>query len=83
MTIKEIISSAGRSHHTIVITARERNGSKETREVEPYSYRFRKGHRLFYCYDISKRGTRSFVVSRIIAVAETNNTFRPRWRIEV
>lgn len=83
MSIRQIIASAGKNLHTIVITAREEDGSVETREAEPYSYRFKGGHELFYCYDIVKQGTRSFVVTRIISVEETAYSFAPRWPIEV
>jgi predicted DNA-binding transcriptional regulator YafY len=83
MSIKKIIVSAGRSLHTIIITAREEDGSVETREAEPYSYRFKSGHELFFCYDIAKQGIRSFVVARIISVEETANSFAPRWPVEV
>lgn len=81
--MKSIIASAGRNLKTIIITAREEDGSIETREAEPYSYRIKGGHELFFCYDIIKQGTRSFVVSRIISVKETNNSFNPRWPVEV
>lgn len=83
MSIKQIIASAGKNLHTIIITAREEDGSVETREAEPYSYRFKGGHELFYCYDIVKQGTRSFAVARIISVEETAYSFTPRWPIEV
>lgn len=83
MSTKQIISSAGHNHHTIIMKAREKNGSVETREAEPYSYKFANGHELFFCYDINKRGMRSFIVSNIISVEETNNTFTPRYPIEV
>ena len=83
MGIRETISSAGGNHHTIIITAREEDGSVETREAEPYSYRIKGNHELFFCYDIAKNGTRSFIVGNIISVQETNNTFVPRWPVEV
>lgn len=83
MNIKEIISSAGKNRHTIILTAREQDGSVETREAEPYSYRIKDGHELLYCYDIKKRGTRTFIVINIISVKETDNSFNPRWTIEV
>lgn len=83
MSIKQKIGSAGKNLHTIIITAREEDGSVETREAEPYSYRIKGGHELFFCYDIAKQGTRSFVVSRILSVEETKNSFAPRWPIEV
>jgi predicted DNA-binding transcriptional regulator YafY len=83
MSIKQIIASAGRNRHTIILTAREKDGSIETREAEPYSYRNEKGREYFYCYDVHKRGTRKFLVSNIISVEETESTFVPRWPVEV
>ncbi len=83
MTVKQVIASAGRNRHTIILTARERDGSIETREAEPYSYRFENGREYFYCYDVRKQGTRRFLVSSIISVEETGNSFVPRWPVEV
>lgn len=34
--IKNVIASAGRNLHTIIITAKEDDGTIETREAEPY-----------------------------------------------
>jgi len=83
MSIKGTIASAGRNLHTIIITAREDNGTIETREAEPYSYRVKGGDEKFFCYDIKKNGIRNFHVSRIISVEETSNVFTPRWPVEV
>jgi hypothetical protein len=55
MSIKDIISSAGRNHHTIMITAKEKDGSIETREAEPYSYRFTAGTEKFFLLRYQKR----------------------------
>jgi len=81
--MKNIIAEAGQNHHTIILTAREKDGSVETREAEPYSYRFKNGNELFFCYDIHKHGMRSFIVSNIISVEECSNTFSPRYPVEV
>lgn len=83
MNVNQVIASAGRNRHTILLTAREKDGSIETREAEPYSYHFEKGRQYFYCYDVRKRGIRKFLVSNITSVVETNNTFVPRWPVEV
>ncbi|NRB81782.1 MAG: hypothetical protein HRU38_24505 [Saccharospirillaceae bacterium] len=83
MSIKEDIHSAGQNLHTIIITAREKDGSIETREAEPYSYRVTAGSEKFFCYDINKGGTRNMFVSNIISVEETENNFEPRWDVEV
>lgn len=83
MSLRDTIQRAGRNCHTIIITAKEQNGTIETREAEPYSYRSKGEHELFFCYDINKCGTRSFIITNIISVEETNNSFIPRWDIEV
>lgn len=83
MSFRDKIASAGRSLHTIIITAREDDGSIETREAEPYSYRIKGGDEKFFCYDIARGGIRNFRVSSIISVAETSNSFSPRWPVEV
>lgn len=57
MGIKDTIASAGRNLHTIIITAREDDGTIETREAEPYSYRITDGTEKFFCYDTVKGGT--------------------------
>lgn len=83
MSIKDAIHSAGQNRHTIMITAKEKDGSVETREAEPYSYRTTAGTEKFFCYDIRKGGTRNLFVSNIISVEETQNSFQPRWAVEV
>lgn len=83
MSIKEIIASAGRNLHTIIITAQEDDGSVETREAEPYSYKVKGRDEKFFCFDIKKNGIRNFHTSKIISVEETQNTFTPRWPVEV
>ncbi|QDS14265.1 hypothetical protein [Xanthomonas arboricola] len=83
MSIKETIASAGQNLHTVLVTAREDDGSIETREAEPYSYRITAGTEKFFCYDIIRKGTRNFHVQKIISVEETSNSFIPRWEVEV
>jgi hypothetical protein len=83
MSIKETIASAGRNFHTVIITAQEDDGSTETREAEPYSYRITGGTEKFFCYDIAKSGTRNLHVHKIISVEETDNSFTPRWLVDV
>ena len=83
MSFKDVIASAGKNLHTIIITAREDDGSIETREAEPYSYRIKGDSEKFFCYDIQREGIRNFHVSNIISVEETQNSFTPRWPVEV
>jgi hypothetical protein len=83
MDIKKIIKSAGGNLCTVLITAKEKDGSIETREAEPYSYRITAGTEKFFCYDVAKDGIRNLLISNIISVEETSNSFNPRWPIEV
>ena len=83
MSIKEIIHSAGQNLHTVLITAKEKDGSIETREAEPYSYRITAGTEKFFCYDIRKNGIRNLLLSNIISVKETTNSYESRWEVEV
>ncbi len=83
MNTKEIIHSAGKNLHTIILTAKEKDGTVETREAEPYSYRVTAGTEKFFCYDINKQGTRNLFVSNLISVEETDNSFIPQWPVEV
>ncbi len=83
MSIRDTIHLAGQNLHTIIITASEEDGYVETREAEPYSYRIKGDSEKFFCYDIRKGGIRNFTVLNIISVEETENTFTPRWPVEV
>lgn len=83
MTIKEIIQSAGETLHTIMITAREKDGFIETREAEPYSYRVTAGTEKLFCYDIRKGEIRNIFFTNIISVRKTDNKYTPRWDVEV
>jgi hypothetical protein len=83
MSVKDTIHSAGQNLHTVMITAKEKDGSTETREAEPYSYRITAGTEKFFCYDIRKDGIRNLLLSNIISVEETTNSYEPRWEVEV
>ena len=83
MSVKEIIHLAGNNLHTVIITAFEKDGSIETSEAEPYSYRITAGTERFSCYDIKKEGVRNLLISNIIAIQESKNSFQPRWTVEV
>lgn len=79
----EIIALAAKNRHTIMLIAKEKDGSIETREAEPYSYRDENGKKFFYCYDVKKQGIRKFLVSNIISAIETTQPFTAKWPIEV
>jgi predicted DNA-binding transcriptional regulator YafY len=82
----DVIVAEAREQRTVSLTARELDGSVETREVEPYSLRpggqDRPEPRLFY-YCLEKDGTRNTYVSNIISAEPTGQSFTPRWDIEL
>ena len=81
MSPMETIVREARAHRTVMLRARERDGSVEPREVEPYS--LRDGGALLYCFCLKRNDTRCFRVERIIAAAPTGRTFTPRWPVEL
>lgn len=80
----DLITFEARAGRTVLLTAREADGSVEIREIEPYSLRpGRDGlPRLFY-FCRKKQGTRNTYLTNIIAVAPTGNSFSPRWPVEL
>lgn len=81
-----MIATEARANRTVVLTARELDGSCETREIEPYSLRpggqDRPEPRLFY-YCLKKDGTRNTYLSNIVSAEPTGRTFVPRWPVEL
>ena len=81
--IVETIRRAGREHKVLWIRAYEANGSIEPREVEPYSFRPPGTTERFFFYCLLHKGTRNFLVDKIIEVRLTDKRFEPRWPIEL
>lgn len=74
---------AGRDLKTILIDYTEKDGSNEGwREIEPYSFREKKGIIYFYGFDIRKKEIRGFLLDSINDVEITDNTYEPRWDVE-
>jgi len=84
MSTEDTIHEAGQKLVTITFDYSEADGSNEgTREVEPYSYREKSAQRLFYGYDVRKGAIRSFAPANIHNTALTDNSYTPRWPVEV
>lgn len=81
--MKDLIIEAGQNLKTILIDYTEKDGSNEGfREIEPYSFREKKGVEYFYGYDINKDGIRGFIIDSINDVEITNNSYHARWDVE-
>ena len=83
MGAMEVIRTEARAHRTVLIDGCELDGTRETREVEPYSLRSGKhGMRLmFWC--LKHGGTRGLLVDNIVGAEPTGNSFAPRWPVEL
>jgi predicted DNA-binding transcriptional regulator YafY len=79
----QTIRAAARSRSTVIVEAYEKDGSREVREIEPYSLRpGRTAERLmFYC--LKRDAWRSLLVPNIVRAQETGRTFTPREQIEL
>jgi predicted DNA-binding transcriptional regulator YafY len=79
----DLIRAEARTHRTVVIDASEMNGTRETREIEPYSLRAgRNGVRLmFWC--LKHSGWRGILVQNIHSAQATGRTFVPRYPVEL
>ncbi|WP_041282896.1 WYL domain-containing protein [Desulfofundulus kuznetsovii] len=83
MSILETIIQAGRERKLLWMRAREKDGSVEERVVEPYSFRPPGTYERFYCYDVRKQGTRQFYLRNILEVRKLDESFVPRWPVEL
>jgi predicted DNA-binding transcriptional regulator YafY len=79
----ELITQEARARRTVMIRARELNGSVEDREIEPYSLRRKKRGVLLYFFCLKRRGIRSLYVGNILAAQATGRSFVPRTRVEL
>lgn len=84
MTSIDAITVAARSLRTVIINYTDEKGSPSTREVEPYSLRPGKmGSTRFFGYDYSRQQIRGFRLDRIDYAEATENTFVPKWVVEL
>lgn len=80
-----MIAIEARAGRTVVIVARESDGTVETREIEPYSVRpgaAGKGDRL-YGFCLKRNALRSWTISNILSAKPTGRSFEPRWDVEL
>jgi predicted DNA-binding transcriptional regulator YafY len=81
--VLDVIAGEARAHRTVLIEGRKKDGTEESREVEPYSIgEGREGHLLvFFCL---KRGaTRSLLLDNVLSAEPTGRSFEPRYEVEL
>jgi predicted DNA-binding transcriptional regulator YafY len=79
----QIIRQEARAHRTVLIDGRERDGTRESREVEPYSLRPGKTDTRLMFWCLKRNGMRSLLVRNILSAQPTGHTFAPRYPIEL
>lgn len=47
--------------------------------VAPYSYR----GNLLFAYDMTRKGIRAFKMTNIVRVQQTEQKFKPKWKVEL
>lgn len=85
MTALDAIRQAARALHTVEINYTDAKGASSNREVEPYSFRPGKdpGSMRFFAFDPAKNSIRGFRMDRVSFAQVTQNTFVPRWIVEI
>jgi len=82
--ILEIIKQAAKARKVLRIIYIEKDGTSEGwRYVEPYSFSKDEGEQGLFAWDISKGGIRRFSLERITQAEITEQTYMPRYAVEI
>jgi predicted DNA-binding transcriptional regulator YafY len=80
----ETIKQAARERKVLKIIYREKDGTSEGwRYVEPYSFSHDHGEDGLFAWDINKGGIRRFSIGRINDAQITDESYNPRYGIEI
>lgn len=81
--VLDVIAEEARANRTVLIDGRKKDGTEESREIEPYSIREGKDDDLLVFFCLKRQETRSLLVSNILAAEPTDNSFEPRYEVEL
>lgn len=80
----DTIKQAARDRKVLKIIYYEKDGTSEGRRyIEPYSFSHDHGEDGLFAWDTSKNGIRRFSLDRISDVEVTEDSFSPRYEIEI
>jgi hypothetical protein len=80
----ETIRFAAANHLCVDLDYRDESGARSTRRIEPYSLRrTADGNVILYAERSDGRGHRAYRVDRMLGAAVADQTFRPRFRVEL
>jgi predicted DNA-binding transcriptional regulator YafY len=81
--VLKVIAEEARANRTVLIEGRKKDGSEESREIEPYSIREGKDDDVLVFFCLKRQNTRSLLVSNILSAEPTGNSFEPRYEVEL
>jgi predicted DNA-binding transcriptional regulator YafY len=81
-TALAVIAQEAKASRTVIIDASELDGSREVREVEPYSLRQRSTGVLFFAWCLEREEIRSWRVENLNSAQPTGRSFAPRFDVE-
>jgi predicted DNA-binding transcriptional regulator YafY len=81
--VLDVIAEEARANRTVVIEGRRKDGTEESREIEPYSIREGKEDDVLVFFCLKRQATRSLLVSNILSAEPTGNSFEPRYEVEL
>jgi len=83
--VSDQIAHAAERRRVVTITYRKlsRGAIQRLYRVEPYSYRTRSGKVFFFGFDLDSNLTKSFQLNRITKVRVGEESFDPRWLVEI
>lgn len=83
-SIIDTIKQAAQERRVLKIIYTGKDGTSEGwRYIEPYSLSHDKGDKALFAWDRGKDGIRRFIIDRIADIEITNETFSPKYSIEV
>jgi hypothetical protein len=78
----ERMSRLGNEHRMAKFEYTNLRRERNSYNVEPYSYRYKRGFVYLYGYDPADRTIKSFFVHKILNLSK-GRKFRPRWTVEI
>ncbi len=79
----DVIAEEARARRTVLLDAYKKDGSREQREIEPYSIRPGKEQPRLMFFCLERSATRSVLVGNIVTAVPTGRSFEPRYPIEL
>jgi predicted DNA-binding transcriptional regulator YafY len=83
MSAMDLIAGEARNNRTVFLDAYEKDGSRESREIEPYSVRPGKEQPRLMFFCLERNDWRSVLLGNIVSATPTGRSFVPRYPVEL